>query len=102
MSFEVAMKALLADSDRWSGISKSLSAMSADTADLVLSDNAFSFAGGDAAAAYEQVRSFVQDYLTDGAGKVQGAADTLGHVHAVYAGTDEAAKARLEEKWKWL
>jgi hypothetical protein len=102
MSFEVAMKALIADADRWNGISESLSNMSGDCGGLALPDSAFSFAGGDAAAAYEQVRSFVQGFVSDGAEKTKGAADALKEVHRTYRGTDEAAKAALEEKWKWL
>ncbi|MGZ6745717.1 MAG: hypothetical protein ACXVEJ_09155 [Nocardioides sp.] len=102
MSFEVAMKALLADADRWGATGDALSGASHSAAALHLPDQAFSFAGGDAAAAYESLRSFVQDYLSDGAGKAHGAARALRHVHHVYAGSDEAARSALEQKWKAL
>jgi membrane-bound lytic murein transglycosylase MltF len=102
MSFEVAMRALLADADRWNAISEQLTTVSSGTSGLYLSSSAFSFAGGDAAAAYEEVRTFVQEFCTAGATKTKGAADALEHVHDVYSSTDEAAKAALEEKWKWL
>jgi hypothetical protein len=102
MSFEVAMKALLADADRWSATADELTTAADTAAALTLPPQSFSFAGGDAATAYEDLRSFVQDFLTDGATKTQGAASALTHVHQVYASTDENAQSALRSKWQAL
>lgn len=102
MSFEVAMKALLADADRWTSTSEDLTTASSAAAALTVPDQSFSFAGGEAATAYEELRSFVQGFLSDGSAKASGAAAALSHVHQVYAASDESAKAELEQKWKAL
>jgi hypothetical protein len=102
MSFEVAMKALLADADRWSATATELTTASGSAAALTVPVQSFSFAGGDAAAAYEDLRSFVQDYLSDGAAKTKGAAAALTHVHQVYASADENAQSALHSKWQAL
>jgi hypothetical protein len=102
MSFEVAMKALLADADRWSATADELTTAAGAAAALTVPAQSFSFAGGDAASAYEELRSFVQDYLSDGATKTKGAATALTHVHQVYASADENAQSELRSKWQAL
>lgn len=102
MSFEVAMKALLADADRWSDTATELTTASNSATALTLPAQSFSFAGGDAAAAYEELRSFVQGFLSDGSAKAAGAASALTHVHEVYASTDENVQDALRSKWQAL
>jgi hypothetical protein len=66
MTFQTSMNALSADAARWSETSDMLDTASSAAGDMTLRLEDFTFAGGDVLAAYEEMRSFVQDYLTGG------------------------------------
>jgi hypothetical protein len=102
MSFEIAMQALLADANRWDAASDRLSRVSTDTGQLYLSPGSFSFAGGDAHSAYEEVREFVRDLTSSGSGETSGAAQALREVHQYYRSADQSTRDEMQARWQWL
>lgn len=103
MSLEVALDALSKDAKRWDDTAEMLKNAASDCAGMQLSHQDFSFMGGDAQKAYEEVRSFMQTYLTDGERETDGAAAALRNVKAAYEGTDQLTKAeidRIKSDWK--
>lgn len=101
MSFQTSMHALSADATKWSETSDMLDTASSAAGEMTLTLQDFTFAGGEVLAAYEEMRSFVQDYLTTGSKETDGAASALREVRRTYEGSDEGAKRSIESKWQW-
>jgi hypothetical protein len=101
MTFKASMDALTKDAKRWDDTASMLQRARADCADMTLRAQDFSFMGGDVHKQYEEVRSFVEDYLRDGVRETSGAGDALRKVHSTYQGSDDAAKDRLKSAWEW-
>jgi uncharacterized protein YukE len=101
MTFKASMEALTKDAQRWDDTAEMLQKARADCADMTLRAQDFSFMGGDVHKQYEEVRSFMEDYLRDGERETSGAGDALRKVHNTYEGADEAAKDRLKSAWEW-
>ena len=103
MSLEVALDALSKDAKRWDDTAEMLKTAASDCAGMRLTHQDFSFMGGEAQKAYEEVRSFMQTYLSDGERATSGAADALRDVKAAYEGTDQLTKSeidRIKADWK--
>jgi hypothetical protein len=101
MTFKASMEALTNDAKRWDDTAEMLQTARNNCADMTLRAQDFSFMGGDVHKQYEEVRSFVEDYLRDGVRETSGAGDALRKVHSTYQGSDDAAKDRLKSAWEW-
>lgn len=102
MTLEVALKAMLADADKWQTMSEQLSTMEGSVTSLRTWEQSFTFAGGEVSAAYDEFCETVRALVAGGSQKIATASDTLEHVHAVFSGTDQNAKDELLAKWQWL
>ncbi|ACQ78672.1 hypothetical protein Bcav_0408 [Beutenbergia cavernae DSM 12333] len=101
MTYEVAMEALAEEAVLWYEVANGLRSAANSVNGLGVVERAFTFLGDGFDQQYEQVRTRIHDLLVDGANTVQGASEELRYVHATYASTDEAAKARLDGQWNW-
>ncbi|WP_109508008.1 hypothetical protein [Nocardioides speluncae] len=101
MSFEVAMDALTSDAKRWDTIAGRLETSANDLAGLTLNPKAWTFAGGEAAEAYERFRGIVESYVRGGATETASAAVRLREIRRIYESADEEAKNDLARIWKW-
>ncbi len=91
----VALGALEADAVRWTAAAADLRAAAAAAAGQVLGAAQFSFAGREAAAAYEALRSRTAVLLTEGADNLDAVAAALRASAAAYAADEAAAAQRL-------
>ena len=99
MTMQAALQALSTDATRWDEVSDALGQARDAAAGLALPASTFSFAGGEAAAAYDAVRAHVHSLLDGGVQETSGAAATLRQVRKAYEGTDEAARAGISGLW---
>src|SRR5204863_7418225 len=103
MSLKVALDALSKDAKRWDDSADMLKTAATTCAGLKLDHQDFSFMGGSAQKAYEDVRSFMHTYLSDGQRETSGAASALRNVKAAYEGSDQLTKAEIDKikaDWK--
>lgn len=99
MTLEAALAALTTDANRWDDVSDALAGARDAATRLTLPASTFSFAGGEAATAYEAVRAHVRALLDGGVQETAGAAQALREVRRTYEETDEAARAGLSGRW---
>ena len=91
----VALDALESDAVRWTDAAAQLRAAAAAAAGQVLAASAFSFAGGQVAAAYEELRSRTAALLRDGADNLDAIAVALRAGAAAYAAREAMESQRL-------
>jgi hypothetical protein len=91
----VALEALESDAARWADAAVRLRAASAAAAALVLDAGAFSFAGREAADAYEALRLRTTTLLAQGADELDSIAAALRTSAATYAAEEAAGAHRL-------
>ncbi len=91
----VALGALEADAVRWTAAAADLRAAAAAAAGQVLGAAQFSFAGREAAAAYEALRSRTAALLGQGADNLDAVAAALRAAAAAYAAGEAAGAERL-------
>lgn len=101
MSFSTAMDALQQDAVRWDETADGLQAAGSIVRSLAVPAAAFSFAGGDVQAVYEELRARVETLLSEGETETAGAAVALRAVRRTYEGADQAAKDRIAGLWAW-
>lgn len=101
MTLKTSLDAMTHDAKTWQAVSDDLIACARSAEGMHLTAATFSFAGGAAHDAYESVRTWMVDYLKQGARQTWKAADGLIHVRDIYAGTDEVAKDKMRALWAW-
>lgn len=92
----VALEALESDAVRWAEAATTLRAAAAAAAARVLDPGAFSFAGGDVARAYDELRRRTATLLGQGADDLDGVATALRAAAAAYAAEEAAGVHRLD------
>lgn len=101
MTLKTSLDAMTHDAGTWSDTADMLDDCASAAQGLHLSPQAFTFLGGDAHSAYEDLLNWMVAYLSKGADQARGASHALITVRDIYAGTDEAAKKRIESSWQW-
>lgn len=99
MTLQTALEALTTDANRWDDVSEALSQARDAATGLTLPASTFSFAGGEAASAYEAVRAHVRSLLDGGVTQTADAAQALRDVRKAYEQTDASASAGLSGLW---
>jgi hypothetical protein len=92
----VALDALESDAVRWTDAAAQLRAAATAASAQVLPPGAFSFAGGEVAAAYERLRGRTAVLLREGAENLDAVAAALRTSAAAYAASDAAGVRRLD------
>lgn len=101
MTLKTSLAAMTHDANTWSDTATMLDGCVKSAQGLHLSPQTFTFLGSDAHSSYEDVLNWMTGYLTKGADQTAKAGKQLAHVRDVFAGTDEAAKQRLQSQWQW-
>jgi hypothetical protein len=103
MSLEVALDALQKDADKWSDTATTLSAAHDGATSITLTIKEFSWAGEhtDLLATYQEAQTKIAELCRQGAAEATGIKDALIATKTTYAGTDEAAKAKLDGVWDY-
>ncbi|KRF34382.1 hypothetical protein [Nocardioides sp. Soil805] len=99
MNLKADLDALTADANLWSASSDTLSSASTSASGLTIPAYAFSFAGGDVHAKYEEVRAWVEKYLSEGSKEQEGASKALIKIRDDFTSTDEAQRDQYQGMW---
>jgi hypothetical protein len=92
----VALDALESDAVRWTDAATQLRAAAAAVVGQALPEGAFSFAGREAAAAYDGLRGRTAVLLQEGADNLDAVAAALRTSAAAYAASDRTGVRRLD------